>query len=124
METKSGRLELPDVWNNAAKQVAIGSSFTSDPIRRSINQPLDAMKGSPAKPNCIPFSFEIGLMYLGSMQSSANTYLHYFRKNCFIKMILQRGFSKVARVHTIFFVLRNKEHHELAQCTCSMVRVP
>lgn len=49
METKSGRLELPDVWNNAAKQVAIGSSFTSDPIRRSINQPLDAMKGSPSK---------------------------------------------------------------------------
>lgn len=113
METKSGRLELPDVWNNAAKQVAIGSSFTSDPIRRS-----------RAKPNCIPFSFELGLMYLRSIQSSANTYLHYFRKNCFIKMILQRGFSKVARVHTIFFVLRNKEHHELAQCTCSMVRVP
>ena len=52
METKSGRLELPDVWNNAAKQVAIGSSFTSDPIRRS-----------RANPNCIPFSFEIGLMY-------------------------------------------------------------
>lgn len=49
METKSGRLELPDVWNNAAKQVAIGSSFTSDPIRRSINQPLDAMTGSPSK---------------------------------------------------------------------------
>lgn len=47
METKSGRLELPDVWNNAAKQVAIGSSFTSDPIRRSINQPLDANEGKP-----------------------------------------------------------------------------
>lgn len=49
METKSGILELPDVWNNAAKQVAIGASFTSDPIRRSINQLLDAMTGSPSK---------------------------------------------------------------------------